>query len=113
VTNEFLGGNRRNLERGSAQPSLLQITSQIILYLYWFVPMLLVSTWMEKFISLCQYEAVGKEISHAESCVKTYAKIEKGFGTLFVFYSGMSQLLIIFSLFLAISQAVGSNRSGW
>jgi hypothetical protein len=92
---------------------LLQITSQIILYLYWFVPMLLVSTWMEKFISLCQYEAVGKEISHAKSCVKTYAKIEKVFGTLFVFYFGMSQLLIIFSLFLAISQAVGSNRSGW
>ena len=42
-----------------------------------------------------------------------YGKIEKGFGSFFMFVFGMSQLLIIFSLFLSISQAVGSNRSGW
>ena len=40
-------------------------------------------------------------------------KIEKGFVSFFLFVFGMSQLLIIFSLVLSISQAVGSNRSGW
>ena len=71
------------------------------------------SSWMEKFISLCQQKASGKEITHAKSCVEIYGKLEKGFGTFFIFVFSMSQFFIIFSLFLAMSQAVGSNGSGW
>ena len=41
-----------------------------------------------------------------------YAKIEKGFGLFFVYVFGLSQLFIIFALFLTISQAVGSSGRG-
>ena len=86
-----------------------QAASQLVFNLYWVAPALLVSAWMQKFTCLCKYRAIGKEVSHAKECIKIYSDFNSGFGTYFFFVFGVSQVFVIFSLFLTISRVIGSN----
>ena len=82
--------------------------NQLLGSLYWMVPLLLLSTWMEKFILLCNLKILGKEIQHTRKCMEMYRSFQSGFGTFFCFLFGVTQLLLIISLFMAITRALGS-----
>jgi hypothetical protein len=83
--------------------------SNFIAPLYWILPILLVSSWMEKFISICESNDKGKEIPRARRCIELYTAFQEGFGTFFFFVFSVTQLLSIFTLFLTISQSIGSD----
>ena len=102
-----------NLEEENVQTHikvLLYLSpSNFIAPLYWILPILLVSSWMEKFISLCESNARGKEIPRARRCIELYSAFQEGFGSFFFFVFSVTQLLSIFTLFLTISQSIGSD----
>ena len=64
---------------------------------------------MEKFVSLCETKDRGKEIPRARRCIELYSAFQEGFGTFFFFVFSVTQLLSIFTLFLTISQSIGSD----
>ena len=64
--------------------------------LYFVVPILIISAYMEKFISMCKVKAPGKEIQQARRCLEIYEAFESGFGPFFCFVFGVTQLLITF-----------------
>ena len=55
----------------------------------------------------------GNEVVHAKQSLQLYSDMNSGFGLFFLFSFGLFQVFIIFSVFLSISQAVGTNKSGW
>ena len=110
--NYILRGKNIHLETILAL-SFINIIQTLVFVLIGMVPALIVSSWMEKFIALCKNTPKGSDVDHAKRCLQLYSDVDKGFGLLFLFSFGMSQVFIIFSLFLSISQAIGSNASGW
>ena len=78
---------------------------------YWVVPALLVSALMDKFIFLCECRAVGKELAHAKRCLELYSAFDCGFGLFFFFVFGVSQVFVIFTLYLTISGPIESSSS--
>ena len=86
------------------------LLQHLLASLYWLIPTLLLSTWVEKFIFLCKSEASEEKIKHARKCIEFYTAIESGFGTFFCFVYGVTQVLLIFAFFVAISRALGGNE---
>ena len=86
------------------------LLQHLLASLYWLIPTLLLSTWVEKFIFLCESEAKEEKMKHARKCVDLYTAIESGFGTFFCFLYGVTQLLLIFAFFVVISRALGGNE---
>ena len=80
----------------------------LIAPLYLILPTMLVSSWMEKFVSLCEYENDGKEVPRARRCIELYLAFQKGFGTFFLYVFSVTQLLSVFTLFLTVSHSIGS-----
>ena len=80
----------------------------LIAPLYLILPTMLVSSWMEKCVSLCECTAVGKEVPRARRCIELYLAFQKGFGTLFLYVFCVTQLLSVFTLFLIVSHSNGS-----
>ena len=87
-------------------------SQQLVVNFCWAVPALLVTVWMEKFICLCECKAIENEVKHTNKLFKIYSNFDRGFGKFFFFVFGVSQIFVIFSLFLTISQVIGSNGTG-
>ena len=88
---------------------ILSATMYLVLNFYWVIPVLLVSSWMEKFICLSEGRAIRKEVLCAKRCLKLYSDFERGFGLFFFFVFGVTQVYVIFSMFLTISKIIGAN----
>ena len=78
--------------------------------LYFVVPILVISAYMEKLIAMCNENAPGKEIQQARRCLEVYKAFESGFGPFFCFVFGVTQILMIFSFFMSFSRALGANE---
>ena len=88
----------------------------VFLSFTWLLPPLIVSSLMQKFVSLCFEEKQdGNAILHAENCLKKYITMKNGFGCYFLLFYNVTQFLTIFALFLTISHGLGSaiNKDVW
>ena len=51
---------------------IIPIIQVIVMKIYWVVPLLLVSAWMEKLINLCNCKGKENDIMHATRCLRLY-----------------------------------------
>jgi hypothetical protein len=86
----------------------LPVLQSFVLMVFWIVPILIISSLMEKFINICE-EAAGKEVSQTKKCVNNYSAMVNGFGLFLIFNFCISQVFIIFTLFLVIFHLIGSD----
>ena len=82
---------------------ILPTIGNSLVVLCWIVPLLLVSTWMEKFIRLCKEDEIENYVAHSKICLDLYKTIQTVFGTFFFFVFSLSQSFVIFALFLSLS----------
>ena len=87
----------------------VQTLETFIVTLCWLIPCLLVSAFMEKFISICKEKSSKNCVEHAQFCLDLYSDIQTGFGSFFLCVFSITQLFLIFTIFLAIAWPTGSN----
>ena len=85
---------------------------QYVLYgVCWTIPILMVSIWMEKLISMSKDKSPCDEIERAQTCIELYKSFNSGFGSYFLFMFSFTQVSLIFSFFISISRVLGSNET--
>ena len=92
---------------------ILPIFSNSLINLCWMVPLILVSSWMEKFIKLCQEPDIENHVSHSKYCLGLYCDIQEGFGAFFLFVFSLTQFFVIVSLYLALPIVTSLFEGFW
>ena len=81
--------------------------------LVWLVPFILISSLLDKFMTICKNISTENVVDETKKCLQIYSAIDKGFGPFFLYVFFNTQLLIIFYLFMALSKPFGTHSPIW